>query len=520
MSKAEASSLLPIPMPLRGLNTINPEIPLDSGYARDLTNLVILDGHLWLRPAMVDAATTNAATDIPAWFDHSGGVYYGVESLTGIIRNMSTGANVGTFGGATGTDGNEANHLGTDYLFNMREPRLRDYPFTAWTFTTIGITATAINSGMSYRGRLYVTDGADVEYSDVGQVTGALTGTFPIDDVFASDTVIRMFPLAIVQGNAVETVAVFIGDQGRVLIYSGDYPAATNWRLVGDYQMEAPVGPNGCVSVDGDIFVTTSRYCYWVRDLLGQGSTNAYRQRPSWPIDNLWQLCDWSSGFAAYIDKIGDMQIDAIVCAPNSGGTELANYYATTLDIQLVYFRQYDAWAIWVVPPFEWPIRFINNGWHSGHKDTVIGSMKIAQYEDGNGQDNVAEHEAAVVSSWKTPYMTPFSRFRTKLTGVRPHYRNTLDGKLKTIQAIAEHSDYVFRFGFFDQSTPVTNPGIYTEGTLNEPTVTWDHYTPFSEIGIDGHHLSLCISQQGNDGSTNFQSILSLTALIEPGGVL
>jgi hypothetical protein len=293
------SATVPIDSPLLGLNTRDPFIPFDSRYARELTNYYLKDGAIVMRPA-VRATRSNAAFSATriVWLDKTD-VSLAISEAGNRI-NLSTGATIAAIGVTYGLQSMPIvqNHVNLSLVIGLGSPRDAISPFTAWTFTTLGITATAINSACSHKGRLYVCDGSAIEYSDIGQTSGAIPAgqTFPISRFMQGEQVIRMFSVTALPGNYTSNVFVIFGAGGRVLVYQGDYPGSPSWELIGDFKMPEPINEGCFAEVNGDIFVGTKTYAYWFRDLFTAGAQTAFDNRPSINIDNLWQSVTWDFG--------------------------------------------------------------------------------------------------------------------------------------------------------------------------------------------------------------------------------
>ena len=112
------------------------------------------------------------------------------------------------------------------------------------------------------------------------------------------ETVIRMIPFTASANADYLTDSLFgiFGSSGTVLVYSGSDP--TDWVQVGAWRMPAPVSNMAFVEVDGDIFIATKEYAYWVRDLMAGGASYAYENSPSRTIQNLWQSVGYDSSLS------------------------------------------------------------------------------------------------------------------------------------------------------------------------------------------------------------------------------
>jgi hypothetical protein len=527
------SKLVPIGMPLRGLITIDPFVPFDSGYARELTNNLIVDGRLTTRPA-IKSYKYNASNNRLNWYDAVNNS--GIEITTGDIITVSSSATTGTIGGASSFNATTCIHMGTEYVFGCREPRLAAAPFTAWTFTTITISAAVITCGVSHKGRFYVAQSGELNYSGVAQTTGAMYAYLDYSQYLEGQAIFRMFSVSAQPGNDTQNVLVLFGSGGKVLVFSGTYPDSDSWQLIGNYNMPSPV-QSGFIEIDGDIWVTTQRYSYWFRDLFSGGAQTAYENSPSRPIENLWQAQTWSTdspsyvgntsglntnahcSHAFYLGVVGSTSVDAIICQAQTDTLSIASYQ--NVSISFIYHRKYKAWSIWYSTPFFKPVRL-----QAGAYYALSNSGEIVTLDDDNFVDEYTGGGANTIeieTSWKTPYVSPFSGTNQKLEGVRPFWKNSVSGYFEKIRAIFDYSDYNAPYGFYTQSTVTQiNPGKYNDGQFDLAANTWNHYNEFKTLGGLGAGFSLQFTMKRKAASAAAQSqqLYAASALVNDGGAI
>lgn len=531
------AKLVPLTLPLGGLNTVNPYVPYDSGYARELTNYTIFNGKLTKRPAtrVLYSYYVSSPLRDPVWYDIASN--RGISD-NGDIFNLSTGATTGTIGAGTYyTRAVILKHLGATGIIGIGAPRLAASPFSAWTFTTLGITATDINSGCSHKGRLYVSAGGAIEYSAVGAVGGTMAGSFDVTQFMENQDVIYMASITVQPGAGAENVLFIFGESGKVLVYQGDYPASTTWNLMGNFDMPTPIGAQGFQIIDGDIFVATQKYCYWARDLFVGGAQTAYENSPSKPIENLWQSQYWgdNSLFTApeHSHIWYDQNIDAIICGCYQNFlTDVQDY--ENEQIYFVYFRKYQAWALWFMSPMFAPVTQIADGSGSRRYTTIgLGYGEQIRAQWGNPLLNSEDYDVAypavsptpqqnitIETSWKTPYFEAFAGKVNKVTGIRPFFEDTIAGDFSLIRCIFDYSDYNATFGFYAQSNVTAiNPGNYSQITIDTQAQASNQYNKFSGLSGMGGGVSFQFTQSGTSSTGHTQSIYAATAYIEDGGI-
>lgn len=522
-----------IPLPINGLNTVNPFLPLESGYARELTNYSLYAGKLIMRPG-IDLSESNPVNpgNQLGWINNSGGFWYSIDLLApGNIRKVEDNTGATNIGGSFQANATTCKHISLDLLIGAKLPRNKDYPFTAWTFTTLGITANTITSACSYKGRLYVCNGQTLEYSSVAAITGTMAGSFTLTEFLDGQSVSRIFSITTQPGNDVDNVFVIFGDGGKVLVYSGDYPGSTTWNLAANYDMPKPISNQGFVNIDGDLFIATTRYCYWFRDLFQSGSSGAYENSPTKPIENIWQVQTWDGALTLsehahiwYHEKY-----DAIVCQCSQ--IQLGSY--PVFDYQneamcFVYFRKYNAWTIWAAAPFFAPIIKDTNSdlyYGIGYGSSVTGLLPDTtrdQREDLSTQ--------YIVTSWKTPYIRAINGKVQKVTGVRPYFGINTDysflseGLFRKIQVIYDYSDLYFRPAFsmyYQIETGVTDipPGNYSSSTYNTlQTIAGNQFSPLVNVGGEGVGYSIQFTQEYPSNLGYENCIYGATVYVETGG--
>ena len=432
---ASRNRKIAIPMPLGGLNTIEP-FNEDLSYARELTNYAIVNGRLKTRPSVrteIDGDVSLAGLNVH-WFDPAT-IGAGCEAIlsNANIRTLSTGAGATSAGSsATYVNAYKIKHVSLELVIGCATPRLAASPFTATTITSADITMANVTSAVSHKGRLYLSDGTILVYSQVAHIAGAITAgnTFSVTEFMDGQTILRMFSVTAQPGVTTENLFVIFGSGGRVLVYQGEYPGSSTWALVAKYDMPAPISNTGFLEIDSDIFVSAQDYCYWFRDLFLQGAQSAYQNSPCRQIENIWQSAYFvgttSLPEASYVWY--DKNLDAII-------TQVAEKTTGEFDLGLiaehnneacwfVYFRKYKAWAVWFPTFFCQPVLEYQGAYYgtsSGYPDIVwLDSTRLTDQYAGTT-------EIPIYTSWKTPYFAGFDQGTQKLSGVRIFFDDVVD---------------------------------------------------------------------------------------------
>ncbi len=147
---------------------------------------------------------------------------------------------------------------GTDQPRQYDGTSVTDATYTAAT----GYTLASDNSlicVMVYKSRLYFVqkDKASIWYGNVNEITGELSelavgGLFQRGGyVLFTGTFTRDI------GDSTDDLFVIVSHMGEVLIYSGDYPGALNWVIVGRYFLPIPIGRRAGVNKGSDFLIIT-----------------------------------------------------------------------------------------------------------------------------------------------------------------------------------------------------------------------------------------------------------------------
>lgn len=555
--------LLPITMPLRGLNTVNPDVPFDSGYAREFSNLAIVNARVIGRPGIKTLYRNLTVNSAVSWFDPD--ALTGIVTSTGQLTSMTgSSAPFGGIGGACLYPATTFKHASIEVLCGCREPRQTADPYTSHGFTSTVITMTAVRAGCSYKGRPFFTDGTTVIYGDIGQVTGAIAtdglsgGSFDVSKLLAGQICVRLFALTAQPGNNANTIFVAFGAQGKVLVYSGGWPDSDDWQLIGDYSMPQLSSTVSFIELDGDLIIGTTDYPYSFQDLFSGGPKAAYDNRISAPIDNLWRSLYWSNDAlnpgtwnAEELPAAFRLQqltredngtiarsFDALCfrCSHNrfSRLNRVADYGSDATI--LVYFRQYKAWAVWFTFPYWYPIR----PWAANPNSGPIGSYKasIAQFNSDRWIDeyitNTSTLQKQIYASWKTPFASIYEGKNQKVSGVRTFFAegsevgvdSPFKAEINKVKSIFDYSDSNSPWGFWTQP----NVGYYPlepaksgEATISIAESTSQTYTALANPGGTGGCVGFqfVLTQNSTQPAdyTYFQEIFAATALIEDGGV-
>lgn len=133
---------------------------------------------------------------------------------------------------------------------------------TTWTATGLSSSSAFINVGV-YRNRLYFVekDTARVWYGAVNALNSSAAspmGTYDFSPQFQlGGRLVYVGSTTKQSGDVTSQLFVAVSSQGEILIYSGAWPADTNWTLVGRFYISKPLGDKCGYYVGNDLHIIT-----------------------------------------------------------------------------------------------------------------------------------------------------------------------------------------------------------------------------------------------------------------------
>jgi hypothetical protein len=259
-----------LPAPIDGVNLVAPPSLLQDTEARQLDNYYIYDWGIRERrsasnftaftfPGTVYAAipikSDPHVSNLESCLVVSGGFLYWVDSA-GWVAPTNKGA-ITVSGECNWTIFNK-------YVFIFTSASAGGkYNITAGTLGAMGFTGPAGNlvQGSPYKSRLYAVENNTtlVWYGAVGGIAGALT-SFDVSQVLSDNSNISFVTgWTYNQGLSNDELFVIVSESGEILVYSGDYPGATNWVLAGRTRIPKPNGRSAWYKLGQEIYIRTSR---------------------------------------------------------------------------------------------------------------------------------------------------------------------------------------------------------------------------------------------------------------------
>lgn len=190
---------------------------------------------------------------------------------------------------------------GGEFLYACNEadaPQL--YNGTTWTQITgvsspaiTGVTTTLLRAVWEYRNRLFFIerDSLRAWYLPVESVGGAaldlsLAGVFR-----KGGNLLYGATWSLDAGDGVDDKCVFISDLGEVAVYEGGDPGdVADWRLVGRYDISAPLGKNCHVSAGGDLLIGTVEGIVPLTEIIQKDAAALSLSAVTRPIEQDWKF--------------------------------------------------------------------------------------------------------------------------------------------------------------------------------------------------------------------------------------
>ena len=122
----------------------------------------------------------------------------------------------------------------------------------------------------------FVEDGTlNMWYLPTGQIGGAATKFTLAGTSMLGGYIVAMYTWTIDAGYGVDDLAVFLTNQGEVIVYRGTDPSSANtWALVGIWRVGAPIGSRPCVKFSGDLLIICQDGVYPMSGALQSSRTN------------------------------------------------------------------------------------------------------------------------------------------------------------------------------------------------------------------------------------------------------
>lgn len=314
--------------------------------------------------------------------------------------------------------------------------------WSAWGFTYAGA---AIGGGIvvSYQGRTYIFKDTDCYYSaSVPGVTGATNKVSFADFLDRSKFIAWAAVLTSPGERSTETLLAFGGEGGDVLVYSGSYPAAEDWKLYGRFKIAAPLGPNAILSYQNDVWLLTINGVVSLRDLFQNGSRAQEDLSPSAYINSQWSLLwkkagsPWSYSPVRAAHWPEKNQIYVML----PGFVDNAGTYTATYATMYVYNTITQAWMCHRLESVDG--RYVGNLTY--YKDNLYFScVDSIMTIDADGIQDEVYNDAGNLVAYDVPLQSAYQNLGNgkrikRVHGFEPILRTDFEGDLFGMKAAAD----------------------------------------------------------------------------------
>lgn len=124
-----------------------------------------------------------------------------------------------------------------------------------------GVTTSTLSHVWAYKNRLYfVQSGTMVAWYLPLDSVGGAASSHTLRGVFQNGGALLFGATwSVDAGDGIDDYNVFVSDKGEIAVYAGDDPGASNWALVGRYELGGkPLGKNAVMRAGGDLVIATS----------------------------------------------------------------------------------------------------------------------------------------------------------------------------------------------------------------------------------------------------------------------
>ena len=286
---AGRSQIANVPAPVLGWNTRDSIDQMQPGYAAELTNWFPGIGDVTARKGYANFVVTGLGLDDVETLANlvSGTSEYFVACTNNKVYEINSGTAVDRTGAATITSDRWETAVFADSTAS-NSPKLlgvngTDTPWqyggggniAAWSPT--GPTAANLAWVASFKNRVFAGEknSRDFWYGGLGAIPGAMT-KFPLSGVRgAQGNILFMASMTRDTGAGPDDYAVFVTDQGSVIVYQGTDPSsASTWAIVGVYTIPRPVSSRRAwAQIFGDVVIATEADYIFLSEALQKGGS-------------------------------------------------------------------------------------------------------------------------------------------------------------------------------------------------------------------------------------------------------
>lgn len=393
MPAAPGNRLIPLDLPILGMDVQSPQMNMPAGGSPWLLNVDVEPGFIAARSGFglhcevddfnVTRLLNHGNTKLFAYSLDSGNdsEVYDVTSATETLETTTIStdnAAAGTFKFANRSAFiASANPSTAGQIYNGSS-------WSAWNFTESATVRGAL-CATSYKGRVYFSAGTIIYYSELEAVTGACS-EFDVEAFLEEDSnIVWMTNLTSNTQNSNETYLAFGNALGDVLIYGGDFPGAANWELIAKLKIQNILNANSFLTIFNDVWILTYSGVISLRQLLASASQRVNEISPSYRINKHWvDTIAQAPGTAATSAAIAYWPEKDKIYIRIKGFLDEDGTYTGTFGTMFVFNRINSAWSIYKVPgdSAQPSLTYFSNGLYY-----VAGGGEIFKYTEGTYKD-------------------------------------------------------------------------------------------------------------------------------------
>lgn len=280
-----------LPPPYGGMNDRVPRVAIQFPQCESLVNFNITEGGVSVRSGDLELTRrTNPTADRNSVLIYFNDKLLIVGSTGGrlYIYDYLAGAIVYTSPLVAGPD-----PLGyftfNNYLFIFATSAA--YYYDGTTYGVAGYTPSRQRvGGAVFKARAYFIHHrlATYSYSDVNAISGTLAEVSLSSITETMSDLVIIAPISITDVVQSVNLLTFVFASGEVAFYSGTYPDATDWTLVGKAQISEPLSYNSTVTFQGDVLVLSEGGIYSLRELFTSGNKHGVNILYDADINKKW----------------------------------------------------------------------------------------------------------------------------------------------------------------------------------------------------------------------------------------
>lgn len=414
-----------IPFPIGGVNLLDSPINVQPNEATDLENYIVTQQGL--KQLGSYSTYQSFATGVSRVFGYQSPVgnwhvitcgdskiYNDTVDVTGGVAVTSNAWQASQFGGFV-------------FLTNGVDQTIRLNVATAavtaaaWT----GVTDSTFIQSCNYKSRFY----AVVKNSlSIWFATAANSSTGPMTQLDLTSVVHDSAAISFItswsynQGLSNDELFVIVLTSGEVIVFSGDYPLASNWTIAARTNIPLPAGNRAFVKLGQDVYVATNR------GLLS--------------LSQVFQGRSQDAIYYSISRKLGFLNSNFDNCEP-AVSTNQPLIYFSAVSGQLIFCLNYELGA-WSILSYAQATPTISNA-------TGLGAANNNIYYASNTAKKVylidqdQSSSIAMSSVWSTPYLdygTADLQKQTKLQRLFFNIQNSSGGTLNQTYTLAVSADW------------------------------------------------------------------------------